>query len=277
MGLAPPLLTQYYLSALVIGYCSGYLLLIGSVPISKLSRSQKPTPLQRCLAKLTVAAFWIVLAAMPLMLVWRNLEQIRATNSPALRQFAHQLYQSLPAGKSVVLSDNPAQLLLVTAELGARHHDKVPLLLDTQSLAWGQYHIFKAAQFKLRWPVKPPTNGLEVLESGKLLQLISAFSLREQVAYLHPSFGGCFELFADRPNGAVHCLVASNLSCLASRALRAAAVRRGEALDAKCFSLAVENLGRVAALGVASSALFSPPMTPSRCFSAQRRQFQPHA
>jgi hypothetical protein len=69
----------------------------------------------------------------------------------------------------------------------------------------------------------------------------------------------------------------SNLSYLASRALRAAAVGRGEALDAKCFSLAVENIGRVAALGMASNALFSPPMTPSLCFSAQRRQFQPHA
>ena len=95
------------------------------------------------------------------------------------------------------------------AELAARHHDKDALLLDTPSLAWGQYHILKAAQFKSRWPVKPPTNGLEVVDPGKVLQLISRFSSQEPVVYLHPSFSGCFELFADRPNGAVHCLVAA--------------------------------------------------------------------
>jgi tetratricopeptide (TPR) repeat protein len=208
LALGAPFLTQYYLPALVIGYCSGYFLLIGSVPIPKLARNQKLTPLQRAFARLTVAAFWILLAAMPLMLVWRNLDQIRTTNGPALRQFARQLYQSLPARKSVVLSDNPTQLFLVMAELGARRHDKDALLLDTPSLAWGQYHILKAAQFKSRWPVKPPTNNLEVVESGKLLQLLSRFSLQEQVVYLHPSFSLCFELFADRPSGAVHCLVA---------------------------------------------------------------------
>ena len=207
LGLGAPLLTQYYLSALVIGYCAGYLLLIGSVPIPKLARSQQPTPLQGFIAKLTVAAFWILLAALPAMLLWRNLGQIRATNGPALRQFARQLYGSLPAGKSVVLSDDPRQLFLAMAELAARRHDKDALLLDTASLAWGQYHILKAAQFKSRWPVKPPTNGLEVVEPGQVLQLVSRFTSREPVVYLHPSFSDCFELFANRPNGAVHRLV----------------------------------------------------------------------
>jgi tetratricopeptide (TPR) repeat protein len=207
LGLGAPLLTQYYLSALVIGYCSGYFLLIGSVPVPNLGRNLKPTLPQRCVAKLTVAAFWVLLAALPLLLVWRNLNQIRATNGPALRQFARQLCQSLPAGKSVVLSDNPTRLLLVTAELAARSHDKDALLLDAPSLAWSQYQMVKATQFKSRWPVKPPTNGLEAVEPGKVLQLVSRFSAREPVVYLHPSFSACFERFADRPSGAVHRLV----------------------------------------------------------------------
>ena len=157
-----------------------------------------------------MAAFWVLLAALPLALVWRNLGQIRTTNGPAMRQFARQLYRGLPAGRSVVLSDDPTQLFLLRAELGARRHDKDALLLDTPSLIWGQYHIIKASQFKSRWPVAPPTNGLEVMESGKLLQLVAGFSRQEQVIYLHPSFSRCFELFADRPNGAVHYLVPSD-------------------------------------------------------------------
>ena len=55
---------------------------------------------RQCIAKLTVAAFWVLLAALPLMLVWRNLGQIRTTNGPALRQFAQQLYRRL-AGRQV--------------------------------------------------------------------------------------------------------------------------------------------------------------------------------
>ena len=36
-------------------------------------------------------------------------------------------------------------------------YEKEPLLLDSASLHWGQYHIVKANQFKSRWPVAPPS------------------------------------------------------------------------------------------------------------------------
>jgi tetratricopeptide (TPR) repeat protein len=203
LGLGASLLTQYYLSALVIGYCSGYLLLVGSVPIFKLARFQRSPRTQKLIANLTVGAFWLLLVAMPLALLWRNLGQIRTSNGAGVHELARQLYQALPPGKSVVLSDDPAKLLLVRAELGARRHDKDALLLELPSLTWGQYHIVKASQFKSRWPVTPPTKGLEVVEPAKVLQLLSRFSSREQIVYLHPSFSYCFEQFVSRPNGAV--------------------------------------------------------------------------
>ncbi len=206
LGLGAPLLTQYYLSALIIGYCSGYLLLVGSVPIRKLIRFQKSAGRHKLISKLTVAAIGLLVAAVPLALLWRNVGQIRITNGPALREFARQLYQGLPSGKSVVLSDDRIALLLLAAELGASRHDKDPLLLEMPSLTWGQYHILKAGQFKSRWPVPPPTNGLEVVEPARVLQLLSRFSSREQLVCLHPSFSYCLERFADRPNGGVHYL-----------------------------------------------------------------------
>ena len=207
LGSGMPLLTQYYLSALVIGYCSGYFLLIGSVCAPRAARPHKLARARQHLATLTVAAAWVLLAALPLALVWRNLGQIRMTNGPAVRQFARQLCRGLPAGRSVVLSDDPAQLLLLQAELSARTQGKDALLLDMHSLAWGQYQIIKARQSKSGWPMAPPTNALELMDSDKLLRLIAAFSRQEQVVYLHPSFSRCFELFTDRPNGPVHYLV----------------------------------------------------------------------
>ena len=202
-----PLLTLYYLSALIIGYCSGYLLLVGSVPICKLARFQRSPRGQQFAANLTVAGFWLLLLAAPLALLWRNLGQIRTTNGPAVHEFARQLYQGLPAGNSLVLSEDPMRLFLLLGELGARRHDKDALVLDMNSLVWGQYHILQAGQFKSRWPLPAPTNGLELVEPAQVLQLLSRFSAREPIIYLHPSFSYCFELFAARPSGAVLDLV----------------------------------------------------------------------
>ncbi len=207
LGAGAPLLASYFLSALVIGYCSGYLLLVGSVPIGKLSHFRRSPRGQQLVASLTVAGFWLLLLAVPAALLWRNLGQIRITNGPAVRAFAQQLYQGLPPGKSIVLSEDPIPLLLVQAELAAGRHEKDPLLLDMNSLVWGQYHIIRARQFKSRWPLLPPTNGLQVIEPANVVPLLSRFSAREQVVYLHPSFGYAFELFAARPNGAVQYLV----------------------------------------------------------------------
>jgi tetratricopeptide (TPR) repeat protein len=202
-----PLLIQYYLSALVIGYCSGCLLLVGSVPISKSARFRRSPGAGKFAARLTVGASWLLLVAVPLGLLWRNLGQIRTTNGPALRALARQLYQSLPPGKSVVLSDDPIRLLLVQAELGAHRDGKDPLLLEVPALSWGQYQIVKASQFKSRWPVAVPTNGAEVVEPARVLRLLSCFSAREPIVYLHPSFSYCFEEFAARPRQAVLPLV----------------------------------------------------------------------
>ena len=190
-----PVLTCYYLSALVAGYCAGYFLLLRSGTV------------QRHSARLVVRVVCVLAGVLPLILVWRNLGQIRATNGPAVHQFATQLWENLPAGKSVVLSDDPKQLLLLRAELAARGHEKDALLLDTTSLVSAQYHLFMARQFRSRWPVAPPTNGLEVVRPGKLLALVSRFATQEPVVYLHPSSGLFFERFTTRPHGAIHFLV----------------------------------------------------------------------
>ena len=190
-----PLLSQYYLSALVVGYCAGYFLLIGAARV--------PQPV----SALTLLASWLLLAALPAALVWRNFAQIRTTNGPALREFANELYRGLPVGKSVVLSDSPAQLMLLRGALGAHGQDKDPLLLDTQSLAWAGYHIWMARQFKSRWPVAPPTNALAVIGPGPLLHLVSRFGALEPLLYLHPSFSYVLEAFAARPNGLVQSLI----------------------------------------------------------------------
>jgi tetratricopeptide (TPR) repeat protein len=203
LALGSPWLTQYYLSALILGYCASYYLVIGGEPAKRSGRRSQRMRLRR---PVTIGAFVFLLVALPSALAWRNLGQIRSTNGPALRQFARQLSAGLPEGKSTVLSDDLAQLFLLRAELTGQRNPKEALLLDTRALAWGHYQILMASQFESRWPSAPPTNHLERIEPPGLLDLVARFSTNEQVVYLHPSFGYYFEGFAEQPHGLVHYL-----------------------------------------------------------------------
>ena len=196
-----PLLTFYYLCALVAGYCAGYCLLVGS---GRLKNTSELNRLVKSLAKITAGVVFILLGLAPLALVWRNLNSIRLTNGPDLREFAAQLRLSLPAGKSVVLSDDPRALRLLRAELAARGPDKDALLLDARMLPWAAYQMALARQYPTRWPEAAPTNGVEMLGPGRVLRLVSQFAAREPVIYLQPSFGFLFEHFTERPHGLIH-------------------------------------------------------------------------
>src|SRR5205085_12405733 len=144
LKLGMPMLTYYYLSALVAGYCAGYFLLFG-VPSSPPTgtRITPSTARWNNLARTgAVAGVWILLFALPVALGWRNLGQINVTNGPALREFARQLYADLPGGKSVVLGDDADKLFLLRAELAghtgsaleaaSKSNRKDALLLDAR-------------------------------------------------------------------------------------------------------------------------------------------------
>jgi tetratricopeptide (TPR) repeat protein len=201
-------LAQYYVSALVAGYCAGYFLVIGSRARARPAGAIVDVPGRgpEHFASLAIPAVCALLVAVPPTLVLRNLSQIRTTNGPAVHEFASRLYDGLPTGKSVVLSDDPTELYLLRAELGARGYRKAAMLLDTRWLGSEQYESFMARQFKERWPLAPGTNHLDEPKSLPPLALLSALSTNELLVYLHASFDYCFEKFAERPCGPVHFL-----------------------------------------------------------------------
>ena len=217
LGLGTPMLTYYYLSALAFGYCVGYFLLFGShsaaEPNSEPARSARKLPF----APLLIGVSILLICAVPLVLISKNLPQIRSTNGPSLRQFANNLCLALPQGKSVVLSDDPAEFLFLRAALTTTHgREKAPLLLDGLSLTSAQYHRLLAQQFKSRWAVPPPSSQTQSVSSGRILELISAFVTNEPTVYLYPSFGILLELFETRPSGPIHLLYPRNLSISSS-------------------------------------------------------------
>jgi tetratricopeptide (TPR) repeat protein len=192
LSLGVPMLSYYYLLALVAGYCTGFFLRVATEDASKFAAKFLPT------------AICIIAAALPLLLISRNLGQIRLTNGPSLHQFARELYADLPDGKSVVLGTDFAQLSLLRAELAAQGHAKDALVVDLPSLSSGQYHILMADKFGARWPVIPPTNAVDLVGPIRLLKLISAFTEHEPVVYLDPNFGPLFDRPSDSKTGFIH-------------------------------------------------------------------------
>jgi tetratricopeptide (TPR) repeat protein len=189
LGLGVPFLTQHYISALIIGYCAGYFLLIGTIRT------------RRALAWVTLSTFGVLVAAFAGAMIWRNLDQVRLTNGPAIREFARQCYNALPPGRSVVLCDNSTQLFLLQAEVDARHGENSPLLLHAPSLPWVQYHWFLAHRFPSHWPVPPPTNRIEQIDPTIVRDLLTRLANRDPLLYLNRGFSVCLEWFTARPAG----------------------------------------------------------------------------
>jgi tetratricopeptide (TPR) repeat protein len=193
------MLSYYYLSAIIAGYCAAYFLRMDTKRASK------------SVAKFAPSAICAFAIALPLLLASRNLGQILLTNGPSLHQFAWELFADVPNGKSVVLGNDLVQLSLLRAELSSHHRTKDALVVELPSLGSAHYHIFMARQYSARWPVIPPTNGVDLAGPIKLLKLISTFE-NEPVVYLDPAFGPLFDRPADSLNGFIHQFAAKSES-----------------------------------------------------------------
>jgi len=190
LSLGVAMLSYYYFSALVAGYCAGYFLRVVTEDSSRFP--------------FITATICTVAAALPFLLLTRNLGHIRLTNGPSLHQLARELYADLPEGKSVVLGNDFVQLSLLRTELAAQNYAKDALVVELPMLGSAQYHVFMARQFGHRWPVIPPTNAVDLVGPIKLLKLVSAFAEHEPVVYLDPNFGPLFDRPSDSVTGFIH-------------------------------------------------------------------------
>jgi tetratricopeptide (TPR) repeat protein len=197
-----PFLTFYYLGALSVGYFSGYLLLVSRESHSK--SWHRPTSLQMALNRLVVLAVWAALLVVPAGLVYANLQSVRTTNGPLLRQFADISTRALPADGCIVLSDDAYGLLMLSARLDLENRLDRFMLVHTRSLQNPAYHRDLQRRYP-SWPNivegRPDDEPLSHLDS---LALIAGLSSEKEIYYLHPSFGYFFEMFHMQPKGVVY-------------------------------------------------------------------------
>jgi tetratricopeptide (TPR) repeat protein len=190
-----PMLSYYYLSAIIIGYCAAYLI----------QNSKDPS---KPITRFVSAATYTLAIAVPLLLLSRNLSHIRITNGSMLHQFARELCSDIPSSNSVVVGYDSTQLSLLRTELSRRGQDKDTVVVEIPSLNSAQYHIFMARNYGPRWHVIPPTNGVDLRGPVNLLKLISAFAEYDPVVYLDPPFGALFDRPENSVTGFIHHFVA---------------------------------------------------------------------
>lgn len=200
-----PVLTLYYLGALSIGYFCGYFLLVfGTEPVG---RARTLSAAMRLRNQIVVAAVSAILGLTAILLLIRNVPQIRATNGPMLRLYADSLVERLPQTGAVTLSDFSAEartrMHLVEADL-ARQGRKINYqILDTDWLYAPAYHRFLKRTYGSRWPFEF-TNAPPRLVDKNVWSMVYLLSQTNQVYYLHPSFGYFFESFYLEPHGLVY-------------------------------------------------------------------------
>ena len=197
-------LTFYYLSALSVGYYSGYFLLVfGKQPAAPLQRP-RPSPFD-FLSVLPVAGVWLLFVLAGAGLICKNAPQLRAANDDTFRRYASLVEEGLPGSGGILLSDDHRRLFFEQAALVRDNRMKDFIPVETQSLKYPSYHKFLHKRFPQKWPdtiaAFEKTNGVSPFH---LMGLLTTLAKTNELYYLHPSFGYYFEQFYLEPHGLVY-------------------------------------------------------------------------
>jgi tetratricopeptide (TPR) repeat protein len=236
-GFGVPFLTFYYLGALSVGYCSGYFLLLFR---GKSDRRRRLPPPVRLINTAVIGAVWLLLLLVPVVLIARNLPQIRTTNGALLKQMAALMADPLPAQRTVLVSDDARRLFLLQAY--AAQEGKDWLFLDSASLVWPDYHRFLKRKYPRSWQSEPPKSSTQQANPLLLIQLVSRLAQTNSLYYLHPSFGYYFEFFYPEPHGLVYKLNTFPTNALLAPPLSQEVMAETEAFWAKTDAQALRPL-----------------------------------
>ena len=196
-------LTLYYLSALSVGYLSGYFLLVFRRELGTRFQVRGAPPFN-FLNFLAVTVIWLLFLSAVAGLVYKNAPLIREANNDILRRYASLTAEKLPPSGGVLLSDDPRYLYLTEAALTHEHRANDFVYLDTQSLVLPAYHQFLHEKYPKIWPDAFKAADTNLVSQQQVLVLLTQVARTNELYYLHPSFGYYFERFYLEPHGLVY-------------------------------------------------------------------------
>lgn len=213
VGIPSPGLSLYFLTALCLGYFSGYLLLVfgekgNPIGGTQFRRSRRPTTGWKFpFRPVAIALVGAVVLVAVVDLAYKSLPEVRAVNSDVVHRYARAAVRCLPSQGGVILGDSvgglPWRLYAVQAELTRLGEDKKFIPLDTHAMPWPAYQRYLHQHYPTRWPLLVAPDATNQLNPIGLVGLLRAVAQTNSLYYLNPSFGYYFEAFYLEPHGMV--------------------------------------------------------------------------
>ncbi|MCX6928559.1 MAG: DUF2723 domain-containing protein, partial [Verrucomicrobia bacterium] len=209
LGLTLLFLPLYYLGALCIGYYSGFFLLLFN------EGATRPRMVQWVLCWTVPKLVYTLLGLTLVGLLVKNGPAIRATNGPALEEYARLALSVLPPQGAVLLSEDPTRLALLRAALVLEGKSGRYLPVDLNALTLQSYRAWLRRNYSKSWPEpkveakRPGPDGLAAptnapTDAATLLHLMTLLVQSNRVYYLHPGFGYLMEYFYLQPRGLLY-------------------------------------------------------------------------
>ncbi len=192
-----PLLTFDYLIALGVGFLAGNLLLISQEVVQIPAGPQSKIQWQQLAIPFVAGCLLITIAG----LAARNTPAILRLNFHPLQCFGELAVESLPAGRGVMLSDQPEKLEVFQAALSQYRNRSDWLAVDTGALPEVAYRARLERRQPIGWLTDENRHNLTPLELTRLLEQIAR---KNRLFYLHPSYGYFFERFYLEPVGTIY-------------------------------------------------------------------------
>jgi tetratricopeptide (TPR) repeat protein len=200
----------HFIAALVLGYTTGYLLVVFHSPVN--GSRQKRFPVSRMMLMVRPLVYGLVPVfglAMAGGLVYRNYPELKQNRGETLYQLGCNLVEDIkeaekaePGKPITLLSDDPICLYLVQATLARQGDQSSYIFVNTRFLSYPWYHRRMTKYFPDRWPdIVSKAKDLTYLDTGNMVNWLHYYAGKEKVYYLHPSFGHFFEACRPTPEG----------------------------------------------------------------------------
>lgn len=204
-------LSLNFISALCVGYCCGYFLLVFSRKPAPTRRDPRPAPILppalMWLCPVIITGTLLASVAAVSVLLYQNRPIVSEMNADTLLKFAQFTTENLPPKGSVLLADSdapgqdqPLRAILIQSAIARAGRTADYPVLDTQSLNWGPYHRNIQSRYPKVIPrLTPETN--DFISPLKTFEMIINLAKSNSICYLNPSYGYYFEQFYQEPRG----------------------------------------------------------------------------
>jgi tetratricopeptide (TPR) repeat protein len=208
LGMSLSYLTFYYLGALVIGYYSGYALLVFTEAPRR--GRVRDGAVGKLINPLVRGALVAAVVLVPAGLIYKNFGRVRSENGAILKSFANRVAGNLPAGPAYLLSDDPYALSMIEGHHSAEGKRSDYVYVSTAYLEQPGYHAKLRKRYGERWRFggEEEEESLQKIPQPEIQAMVRSLATSNVVAYLHPSFGYFFEAVYPVPNGEVQRLQA---------------------------------------------------------------------